>query len=170
MGFSASLTIIVLSLELINLSHCGLKGATDHLFRSNNSGRKTLYWPVVIISLLKVGIILFCLTSFVWIANPKELSISGFGVVLALSITRVLNHIFINKKEMVEKTTEHAANIARGVSRRLFPWSEESLEMDVEDGEDEDMSMERIQTKHRQHLGLGETREEEAEDTFEEHK
>lgn len=89
---------------------------------------------------------------------------------MALSITRVLNHIFINKKEMVEKTTEHAANIARGVSRRLFPWSEESLEMDVEDGEDEDMSMERIQTKHRQHLGLGETREEEAEDTFEEHK
>ena len=71
-----------------------------------------------------------------WIANPKELSISGFGIVLALSITRVLNHIFINKKEMVEKTTERAANIARGVSQRLFPWSEESLEMDVEDGEE----------------------------------
>lgn len=58
---------------------------------------------------------------------------------MALSITRVLNHIFIDKKEMVEKTTEHAANLARGVSQRLFPWSEESLEMDVEEGEDEDM-------------------------------
>ena len=58
---------------------------------------------------------------------------------MALSITRVLNHIFINKKEMVEKTTERAANIARGVSQRLFPWSEESLEMDVEEGEDKDM-------------------------------
>ena len=60
---------------------------------------------------------------------------------MALSITRVLNHIFINKKGMVEKTTERAANIARGVSQRLFPWSEESLEMDVEEGE-EDMNME----------------------------
>jgi hypothetical protein len=96
----------------------------------------------------------------VWIANPKELSISGFGVVLALSITRVLNHIFINKKEMVEKTTERAANIARGVSQRLFPWSEESLEMDVEEGEeDKDMKEENL------HLKQSNTNEAETMDT-----
>ena len=63
---------------------------------------------------------------------------------------------------MVEKTTERAANIARGVSQRLFPWSEESLEMDVEEGE-EDKDME--SKEENLHLKQSNTNEAETMDT-----
>jgi len=117
--FSAFLTIVILSLELMNGTHCGIKQAIGHLLHSSNS-RKRLYWPVVIVSLLKVGVILFCATLFVWTIEPPGLAIAGLCVVFALSVTRVLNHIFINKKEMVDTMSENAVNFARGVSRRVL--------------------------------------------------
>ena len=44
---------------------------------------------------------------------------SGLCVVIALSITRVLNHIFIHKTELVEGATERAVTITRELGRRL---------------------------------------------------
>ena len=118
-AFSAFLTIVILSLELMNGTHCGIKEAVGHLLHSSNS-RKSLHWPVVIISFLKVGVILFCATLFVWLQEPDGLAIAGLCVVFALSVTRVLNHIFINKKEMVEKVSDNAVSFVRGVSRRVL--------------------------------------------------
>ena len=48
-----------------------------------------------------------------WLSLPDDLAIAGLCVVFALSVTRVLNHIFINEKEMVEEVTERAMNIAK---------------------------------------------------------
>ena len=118
-GFSAFLTAVILSLELMNGTHCGIKQAIGHLLHSSNS-RKSLHWPVVIVSLLKVGVILFCATLFIWLQEPDGLAIAGFCVVFALSVTRVLNHIFINKKEMIKEVSDNAMNFARGVSRRVL--------------------------------------------------
>ena len=118
-GFSAGLTIVILSLELMNGTHCGITETIGHLLHSNNS-RKSLHWPVVIVSFLKVGVILFCATLFIWLQEPDGLAIAGLLVVFALSVTRVLNHIFINKKEMFKKVSDNAMNFARGVSRRVL--------------------------------------------------
>ena len=100
--FSAFLTVVILCLELINISHCGLKEHVGHLFQ-NNQGNRRLYWPVVVVSLLKMGIILFCVTFFVWTADEERLALAGFCTVLALSVTRVLNHFFISKNESAER-------------------------------------------------------------------
>jgi hypothetical protein len=112
-AFSAFLTIVVLSLELMNLTYrdMKLKTAIDLLFQSSSEGKKRLNWPVVIVNLLKVGVILFCATLFVWLSHPDVLAIAGLCVVVALSVTRVLNHIFIDEKEMVEEVTERAGHV-----------------------------------------------------------
>jgi hypothetical protein len=88
-----------------------LKTAIDLLFQSSSEGKKRLNWPVVIVNLLKVGVILFCATLFVWLSHPDDLAIAGLCVVVALSVTRVLNHIFIDEKEMVEEVTERAGHV-----------------------------------------------------------
>ena len=114
-AFSADLTIVVLSLELMNATHRDMKTAIGLFFQSSNEGSKRLNWPVVIVFLLKVAIILFCATLFVWLTLPDDLAIAGLCVVVALSVTRVLNHIFINEKEMVEEVTERAVHVARDI-------------------------------------------------------
>ena len=51
---------------------------------------------------------------------------SGFFVVFTLSITRVLNHIFINKTELIEGATERAVNVTRELGRRLNSQNDEA--------------------------------------------
>mmetsp|Transcript_37558 Transcript_37558/g.76808 ORF Transcript_37558/g.76808 Transcript_37558/m.76808 type:complete len:705 (-) Transcript_37558:1077-3191(-) len=103
-GFCGFLTAVILSLELMNASHRGLLNSISYLFRADDEGKKKLNWPVAIVALLKVGIVLFCVTIFTWTNDPDTLTVSGLLVVVALSITRVLNHIFINETEMVQST------------------------------------------------------------------
>jgi hypothetical protein len=128
--FSAFLTIVVLSLELMNATHRDMKTAIGLLFESKE-GMKRLNWPVVIVNLLKVGVILFCVTLFVWLSLPDDLAIAGLCVVFALSVTRVLNHIFVNEKEMVEEVTERAVHVAGGLVReatkRFVPLQDEKV-------------------------------------------
>ena len=96
----------------MNATHRDMKTSIGLLFQSKE-GKKSLNWPVVIVTLLKVGVILFCVTLFVWLSLPDDLAIAGLCVVIALSVTRVLNHIFIDEKEMVEEVTERAVNVAK---------------------------------------------------------
>ena len=114
-AFSAFLTIVILSLELMNATHCDIKTSIGLFFQSSNEGSKRLNWPVVIVFSLKVGVILFCATLSVWLVLPDDLAIAGLCAVFALSVTRVLNHIFIHEKELVEEVTERAVNIARDI-------------------------------------------------------
>ena len=115
-AFSGSLFLVVVSLELMNATHRGIKESIGLFFQSKE-GKKSLNWPVVIVTLLKVGIILFCVTLFVWLSLPDDLAIAGLFVVVALSVTRVLNHIFVKEKEMVEEVTERAVHVAGGLVR-----------------------------------------------------
>lgn len=113
--FSAFLTVVILSLELMNATHRDIKESFGLFFQGSDEGSKRLNWPVLIVNLLKVGIILFCATLSVWLVLPDDLAIAGLCVVFALSVTRVLNHIFINEKEMVEEVTERAVHVARDI-------------------------------------------------------
>ena len=99
------------------MSHRGHNEAFRILFRAEEGGGKQkLNWPVLIVNLAKVGAILFCATLSVWaIDEPETLSVSGLAVVVAISITRVLNHILINRGELVEEVTVRVAVLARRI-------------------------------------------------------
>ena len=104
----------------MNASHGGFKNAFDHLFQANDGGKRKGNWPVVIVSSLKVGIILFCTTLFTWTNNPDDLAVAGLVAVMALSATSVLNHIFIHKNALVEEATERATKLVRQTTRRML--------------------------------------------------
>ena len=77
--FSGFLTVVVLSLEFMNMTHGGFKKAIGHLFRSSDGGKRKIRWPVVVVCLLKLGIILFCATlydSLLRDVDPDKLSIA----------------------------------------------------------------------------------------------
>ncbi len=111
--FSGFLTGVILSLELINASHRGFKRSIGDFFHED---KQKLNWPVVIIALLKVGIILFCVTLFTWTDEPEDLTVSGLLIIVALSITRVLNHLFVNEIELVQQTTERALSLVSTIT------------------------------------------------------
>lgn len=45
---------------------------------------------------------------------------TGLVVVMALSVTRVLNHIFIHETALIEETKERATKLARQATRRVL--------------------------------------------------
>ncbi|KAL7539976.1 hypothetical protein ACHAXR_009774 [Thalassiosira sp. AJA248-18] len=113
--FSGSLVVVLLSLELMCLTHSGYKKALGHLVRplkhgQEEGGTAMPHWPVVIIALLKVGIILFTLTLSQWTVDPAVIVICGCCIVFALAVTRVLNFFFIHKKEVIQNLTETVRN------------------------------------------------------------
>ena len=71
--FSGFLFLVVVSLELTNAtSHRDMKDSDWPLiFQAVRKARKRLNWPVVIVTLLKVGIILFCVTLFVVVVASR---------------------------------------------------------------------------------------------------
>lgn len=109
--FSGFLTGVILSLELMNASHRGFNRSIGDLFHGED--KQKLNWPVVIIALLKVGIILFCVTLFAWTNEPEYLAASGLLIIVALIITRVLNHLFVHETELVQQTAERALNLVK---------------------------------------------------------
>ena len=93
------LTVTIVSLEFMRATHCGLKEAFDRLFRTSE-GKRKLNWPVVIGTLLRVGIILFCLTLYTWTNDPETLAACGFAAVFSVFLTHLLNTAFIEKTKM----------------------------------------------------------------------
>ena len=96
--FSISLAIVLLSLECTNLTHCGIKAALGKL----NIGEKAhgVHWPVLVLSILKIALVLFALTLYVWTVEPHVLTICGCALVFTMTCTRVLNFFFIHQKAM----------------------------------------------------------------------
>ena len=99
--FSGFLTAVILSLELMNASHRGFKRSIGDFF--HDEGKQKLNWPVAIIALLKIGIILFGVTLFAWTDEPEYLAASGLLIIVALIITRVLNHLFVHEIKTTER-------------------------------------------------------------------
>lgn len=104
--FAIVLSLVVVSLELLNLCHTGIKRAVGHLFQTIEGGKRKLYWPIVIVSLIKVAIFLFCMTMHKWLDEPEYIVPAGCAVVIALSITRVVVHFFLHEKTLLETKTK----------------------------------------------------------------
>ena len=101
--YAGSLFVVIASLELITLTHSGLKETFSQMYHKDGD---QVYWPVVVLNLLKLGLTLFALTLWVWTIEPDVLSICGFVVVVSLTITRVLNFFFVHKKALIDGMTE----------------------------------------------------------------
>eukprot|EP00574_Skeletonema_japonicum_P008487 CAMPEP_0201721756 /NCGR_PEP_ID=MMETSP0593-20130828/6355_1 /ASSEMBLY_ACC=CAM_ASM_000672 /TAXON_ID=267983 /ORGANISM="Skeletonema japonicum, Strain CCMP2506" /LENGTH=854 /DNA_ID=CAMNT_0048212625 /DNA_START=72 /DNA_END=2637 /DNA_ORIENTATION=+ len=100
--YAGSLFVVLVSLELTTLTHTGLKETFNNMCR-RDGGSTRLYWPVVVMNLLKLGLTLFALTLWVWTADPDVLSICGFTIVLSLTVTRVLNFFFVHQKALIDE-------------------------------------------------------------------
>mmetsp|Transcript_4866 Transcript_4866/g.11092 ORF Transcript_4866/g.11092 Transcript_4866/m.11092 type:complete len:593 (-) Transcript_4866:185-1963(-) len=114
--FSGSLLVVLLSLELMCLTHSGYKRALEYLVRPKGGqhGQNTMpHWPVVIIALFKAGILCFTLTLSQWTTDPAIMTICGCFIVLALASTRVMNFFFIHKKEMIQELTNTVRTTVR---------------------------------------------------------
>ena len=105
--FSASFFLVVSFLELINVTHSGgSKEVFGYHFVINNEGRRKPNWPIMLLSLLKVGVLLFCATLFKWSTDPHLLSGVGCAAVFILSVTRELSKYFINRMEGVNTSDD----------------------------------------------------------------
>lgn len=100
--FSGFLTGVILSLELSHASHRGLKQTFGLLFQADDEGKEKLNWPVAIIAVVKVGITIFCATLYTWTNEPDTLAVMGLVIVFILSVTRILNRVFIRYDETKE--------------------------------------------------------------------
>ena len=94
----------MVSLELLNLCHIGIKRAVGHLFQTTEEGKRKLYWPVFVVSLIKVGIFLFCFTLNQWIHEAENIVPAGCAVVVALSITRVVVYFSLHQQALLKRT------------------------------------------------------------------
>lgn len=100
--YAGSLFVVIASLELTTLTHSGLKEAFGQL-RHRDGDSYQVYWPVVVLNLLKLGLTLFALTLWVWTVDPAVLSICGFVVVLSLTVIRVLKYFFVHQKALIDE-------------------------------------------------------------------
>ena len=106
--FSSSLALVIIFLELIYVVHAGgFKRTLDHHFVMDNEGRRKPNWLIIILSLFKVSIIVFCATLSQWSSEPDVITGAGCAAVFALSVTRVLDkHYIIYEEEEEENASD----------------------------------------------------------------
>ena len=109
--FSGSLCVVLISLEVLCLTHGGIKKSLRRLRKTEDNSPN---WPVIIIALFKVAIILLTATLSEWTIDSAVLTVVGCGVVFALAVTRVVNFVFTHKHEVVENL---AATVGATVGR-----------------------------------------------------
>ena len=118
--FSLGLTVVILSLELMNMSHRGHKEAIRNLFRVDEGKRKLNWnWPVVVVNLLKVGVILFCATLFIWTTIRRELVLSGLAAVVAISNSGAKSHAHQRDRLKMHDTVEWGKGFKKKLLDRL---------------------------------------------------
>jgi PAS domain S-box-containing protein len=113
--FAYSLSVVVLSLELICLTHAGVKKAFDNLVHRPDGETAKPHWPVVFIALFKAGIISFTITMSSWTADPVILTACGCLIVFSLAVTRVANFFFIHRKEQLAHFWKETRNTLMSV-------------------------------------------------------
>ena len=114
--FSVFLFIILVALELMTLSHLGVKKALSYLVSIAEDGSKKMNWKILIATLFKLGVLLFTVTLETWTYDPLYLTLSGCLIVIAFSVTRVMIYFFIHQQALVEKAMKVArrsAEVAR---------------------------------------------------------
>jgi len=81
--FEESLAAVVVSLELLSLTHVGIVKATKRL----------AHWPIALITLFRVGIIVYAAFLARITEDPGYLATLGLSVAVLLAIARTLDHV-----------------------------------------------------------------------------
>jgi hypothetical protein len=83
--FSSSLALVFACLDVMNLLHLGIQEATDRVV-----SQKRISYKGIVFVFLRPCLTVFAATLWIWDNNPKELSVIGFGCVLAqLSLRKI---------------------------------------------------------------------------------
>ena len=85
---------------MINVTHIGgFKEAYERQFLVEDGKRKP-HWPVILVTLIKVGVFLFCATLSQWTHEPDALAGCGCAAIFALLITRHLNKYVMDQAQV----------------------------------------------------------------------
>lgn len=114
--FTAALSFVLMSLELMLLTHNGLKKAIRRLYHEQvetdddenvqSTRRDKLNIPIVIIAIVKIATIMFAITLNQWTSDPAILTLCGFGIVFIMALTRLLGWAFIHHKKTISKAAK----------------------------------------------------------------
>ena len=97
--FSVFLFLVVFFLEMINVTHIGgFKEAYERRFVVKDGERKP-HWPVILVTLIKAGVLLFSATLSQWTHEPDALAGCGCAAIFVVFITRQLNKYFIDQTQ-----------------------------------------------------------------------
>lgn len=118
--FSGSLTIILLSLELMLATHKGAKGLYKHHFKKRDGGDlgiiRKVNKPLVALSLIRIGLIVFSGTISQWERELTEIAMIAFFIVAAMSVCRVIGWGLVHKEDeirlMLKKVVKAPKNAA----------------------------------------------------------
>ena len=106
---SGSLAGVLFTLELMVLTHKGLRKSWKRLFRRDDATSKiSPSWPLILITLFKVGLLAFLLSVPVWNPNADFSVIIGFFVVVAVAATRIIGWAFVFKEEEIKNIVNSA--------------------------------------------------------------
>lgn len=137
--YSGALLFVILSLELLTLTHGGMKSAIYDMFYTNEN---KIYWPIVFVNLMKVAVVVFTATLWLWTTDASIDALSGFFIVAAMASTRLLHFLFDCKRLHIEghdqmpKTSpqRHKKEKKQGTTKVTESVQADKLSMTMSDG------------------------------------
>ena len=118
--FGWSLFIILLSLQFMLGTHKGVTKSYQLLFHEIESfDAKSVNWPLMMISVLKLSIFSFTATLSQWATEPTRVTAMGFLVVTAMAVTRVVGWGFVHHGEEIRDAVIFITNQTTDVGRNL---------------------------------------------------
>ena len=118
--FCISLLFVLLSLECMLATHKGVTQSYQLLFHEIESiDMKTMNWPLMMISILKVCIFSFTATMSLYATDPTQVTIFGFLVVVAMSLTRIVGWGFVHHGEDIKDAMTFLTSQTTGVGRNI---------------------------------------------------
>jgi len=130
--FSVSLTLVLVSLEVMLCTHKGVKKTYMRLFRDMSCWE--LHWPLVIISVFKIAVVLFTATLSLWNTDPTLITICGFFVVTAMAVTRIIGWGFVYHEGAIKKFVTGVVDNSQAAARSLKKTIKKKVSFGVNSG------------------------------------
>ena len=103
-----SLAWVLITLELMVMTHKGLTKTWQRLFHEDEDGLQVLYWPLVLLTLFKLTLFSFLMTIPVWTDNVNIALIWSFIVVFLVAITRIVGWAFVFREDEIKEFVSKA--------------------------------------------------------------
>lgn len=112
--FSISLTIILITLEIMLVTHKGTKETFQRLWKNRDGGSKgvqtKIHKPLLLLTLAKVALIVFVATLSQWESELTEISWIGLLVVFAMLASRVIAYGLVHKEDEIRELFTNGLN------------------------------------------------------------